>query len=249
MADVEIIREQAEGYTHQGHSVSYTDAYIKVRRSFLNEALRTLKGAPLSVFFAVSLSPEPPDVDTICALTGYHSASVCKALDYLVTHHFLQEVGREGSRGVKVYVSLRYAWSGSDKRAPREGRISKSEIRRELFARHDDDELTNSPSTLQASIHDTQKTREIFAGHIQGVNLDRLAAGVSPETAQLWVEWLERVDRKRWTNPEGYCFKKLNADPEAHPPAIAVESAPRPRRPTITGKLANIIGSKEPDNA
>src|SRR5581483_9827763 len=137
MADLEFIREGTDGFTHQGHTVSYTDAYIKVRRSFLQQALRTLKGAPLSLFFAVSLSKEPPDVPTLCQLTGYHHETVCNGLDFLVERRFLEELTRSGSHGVKCYRPMvHYTYTGLDRDAPPdpelqncEGRIRKNRLR------------------------------------------------------------------------------------------------------------------------
>lgn len=241
MADFEIVREAADGFSHQGHTVVYTDAYIKLRCSFLDEALRTLKGSPLSVFFAVSLSLNPPDVETICQRTGYHEWSVGKALDYLISHRFIEELKRVGPNGNKVYRPLRYAWSGSDKNAPSETRNGKITIRREPFARHDDmnDDLLNHDHE-GSFIHETRK---IFAeSGIEGKNLDLLARAVSPETAQAWADWLRAVNRTLWTRPEGYCVKKLLENSNAQPPYVKkVARASTPRRPVISGKLAPLF--------
>lgn len=118
MADIELHRDLAEGFTHQGHSVSTRDTYIKVRRSFRQHSLKLLKGAPLSVFLCVALSDTPPNVQDICADTGYHHETVCLALDFLVERRFLAETGRWGSHGNKRYIPLAYAWSGPDHQAP-----------------------------------------------------------------------------------------------------------------------------------
>lgn len=121
MADIEIIRESADGFTHQGHSVSYTDTYVKVRRSFRRRALKTLRGAPLSVFWAVVLAEDPPGIKQICEDTGIDSpTTVCKALDFLVERQFLQETGRNGKNGNKVYAAVSYTWSGPDRNAPQD---------------------------------------------------------------------------------------------------------------------------------
>jgi hypothetical protein len=238
MADIEIVRESADGFTHQGHSVSYTDAYIKVRRSFLNEALRTLKGSPLSVFLAVCLSLEAPDDDTICSLTGFHTWSVQKALDYLIKHHFIEELPRVGSNGHKLYRPIRYAWSGSDKNAPPEPRNGEFTFRPARIARHDDlnDDLLIDHSE-SSFIHETRKI--FLECGIQGTNLDRLARSVQPEVAQAWAEWLRVVNRTIWHTPEGNCVKKLLADPTARPPFSKLPGpAPRVRKP---GKLAPLF--------
>ncbi len=119
MADMEIVRESADGFTHQGHSVSYTDSYVKVRRSFRRHALKTLRGAPLSVWWEIALADEPPDVAQICDDTGIKSqTTVCAALDFLVEHGFIKEVGRAGRNGAKAYAPVSYTWSGSDRNAP-----------------------------------------------------------------------------------------------------------------------------------
>lgn len=118
MSDVEVIHEHADGYTETGHSVSYTDGYIKFRKTFRYKAMRLLKGAPLSVFLDVALATEPIGILTICADTGYGSHSVCNALDFLVLHNFLEELGRSGSNGSKQYRAKSYTWSGSDRNAP-----------------------------------------------------------------------------------------------------------------------------------
>ncbi len=118
MAEIEYVREHADGFSQQGHAVFSTDAYVKVRRSFRRHSLKLLKGAPLSVFLCVALSETAPDVQTICADTGYHHETVCRALDFLVERRFLAESGRAGCNGPKTYRPLVYTWSGSDRNAP-----------------------------------------------------------------------------------------------------------------------------------
>lgn len=306
MADLEFIREAADGFTHQGHSSSSTDAYIKVRRSFLNQALRTLKGAPLSIFFAVSLCKDPPDVPTICQLTGYHNETVCIALDFLVERRFLEELGRSGSHGVKVYHPLlSYTYTGLDRDAPpdpelqtdesrnrkirlRDGnsgtndsngvevgksdyddaenprvraenprtnaenprRIKKQTRKREFDdaenprTRHDmnDDvqnEIHKENSFIHGSPQEAEATRKILAAAgIEGPNLDALAQRVSVSVAGQWALWLERVDRERWKNPEGYCAKKLLKNPSTEPYGVKPKPPAPQRKGSIVGLLA-----------
>lgn len=128
MADFEIVRESADGFTHQGHSVTYTDAYIKIRRSF-KQHLKRLRGVRLHVFMFISLSETPPDVLSICDELEYHSASICSALDYLVARRFVEELPRVGSHGIKRYRHISFAWDGPDRTAPADVRISENEIR------------------------------------------------------------------------------------------------------------------------
>lgn len=128
MADIEIIRERGDGFTHQGHSVSYTDSYIKLRRSF-KQHLKRLRGVQLHVFLFISLSETPPDVKTLCAELEYHSESICNALDILVARRFIEEMPRVGSNGIKCYRHISFAWDGPDRSAPADVRISESEIR------------------------------------------------------------------------------------------------------------------------
>lgn len=131
MADIEYVREHADGYTHQGHSASARDKYIKLRRSFRQHSLKLLKGAPLSIFLCVALSDTPPNVQDISDDTGYHPETVCIALDFLCERRFLAEISRHGSHGNKRYIPLAYTWSGPDDNAPDadDSQIRKNRIR------------------------------------------------------------------------------------------------------------------------
>lgn len=88
-------------------------------------------------------------------------------------------------------------------------------------------------------IHEAQ-TRKILEPWIEGRNLDLLSAKVAPELAEQWENWMANADRKRWRNPAGYCFGKLNADPRTKPPYVKVTEQAVSRRPAIMGALANL---------
>lgn len=245
MSDIIVVREQAEGFTEHGHSVSYTDGYIKLRKTFRYKALRLLKGAPLSVFCSVALADEPPDVQTICADTGYSPHAVCDALDFLVSRHYLEEQGRKGSRGVKVYRPVSYTWCGSDRNAPPDAeneddsRIAKNAIRR----RHDDmNEIPNHETLEDSFIHERQtESRAILEKlGIEGPNLVRLSAVVAPSVAQAWLDWSEQVDRTRWKNPAGFAAKRLLGHPQAEPP-YSKKDEPKKRKAFIAGRLAEKV--------
>lgn len=148
MADLEIIHETSEGYTHQGHSAFSADSYIKIRRSFRHNALRLLRGAPLSCFFEIALADDPPDVQTICANTGYAStATVCAALDFLVSRNFIRETGRVN--GVKCYRAVNYAWSGPDRRAPQDIETETGDISNNEIVKRDAEKETSYPTRRQ----------------------------------------------------------------------------------------------------
>lgn len=268
MADIEIIREQTDGFTHQGHSVSYTDSYIKIRRSFRQNALRLLRGAPLSVFMEISLADEPPDVQTICANTGYTStATVCAALDMLVDRNFIREIRRTGSNGVKCYAAINYTWSGSDRHPPQDivddpPRISNNEIRTkppqseirplqtkirrlksEVRRVHDmNDDVPNSNHSLDktSSIHVRAEIEKILADAFVGINVQRLAERIDdPELAQAWVDWCNDSETlKQFRNPQGIAYRALMQAANARP-AFFNKRQPAVRKPTISGKLAD----------
>lgn len=265
MADIEIIRESADGFTHQGHSVSYTETYLKVRRSFRRHALKVLKGAPLSIFWEIALSDEPLDIPTICEDTGYTSpTTVCAALDFLVERRFIEEIGKSGWHGAKLYRAIGYTWSGSDRNAPpdvvatesripnngiwnstleNEVRLTKTGIRRAKSGIRPrivvvDSLVQNSKeSSLRKQQQTTTKTRKLLQDcGIFGKPLIRLSEIIDVETAQAWLDW--RAEAPSYLrNPVGVIVNALLTDPTSKPPTKSKEEQPR-RRPVITGKLA-----------
>jgi hypothetical protein len=261
MADIEIVRETANGFSHQGHSVFYTDSYVKLRRSFRKHALRLLRGAPLSCFMEIALADEPSDVQTICANTGYTStATVCAAIDFLVERNFIEEIGRTGPNGVKRYRAINYAWSGSDRNAPQDvveepSRISKNEIRlcapqtkirrakSEIRPVHDmnDDVLIKHEHSEETSSC-IAEVAKILSRAFDGVNVQRLAGRIdSTELAEEWVTWCSDDESKRqFRNPQGIAYGKLMATRNARPKFMH-RAEERARRPVISGKLANEI--------
>lgn len=76
---------------------------------------------------------------------------------------------------------------------------------------------SHSPSPGKEE-HTNMAARKIFAAaHVQGPNLDRLAAAVAPDLAQAWAEWVEDAPTS-FTDPVAFMVKRLRADPCATPP-------------------------------
>lgn len=115
---LEAVREEHVSVTAGGHSLTWTDFYIKFKVAFRKRALRELKGAKLSVFLCLALHVDRdgvahPGIETIMRETGYSRPAVCSALDSL------EELGLVAKRdavymGPDEYVVNGYAWFGQN---------------------------------------------------------------------------------------------------------------------------------------
>lgn len=104
-------------YTEDG-PVPWTSVYIKLLVAFRRQALRELKGAPLSVFICLALHVgdagyADPSLETIMRETGYGRATVCSALVVLYDLGLVEKVKR-WKRSNKYFVRG-YAWFGQAK--------------------------------------------------------------------------------------------------------------------------------------
>lgn len=112
---VEAVREERVTVSESGPVLQWTDFYIKVKVSFRKAALRRLKGAPLSVFFCLSLhvdrdSVASPGIQAIMRETGYSRSVVCNALAFLVDLGLVTQ--RKRQSGPDEYIVNGYAWFG-----------------------------------------------------------------------------------------------------------------------------------------
>ncbi len=264
MSDIEIVHQHTRGFSETGQVSERSESFIKILTSFRRGTLRHLKGAPLSVYMCIAL--HEADEQPGCSLTemeretGYTRPTVCAAVQFLSdgASRFIEEAGLE-SDGTKRYRVTRFAWFGQ-KPKPQEAnpdpqtaskKILPPRASKNFLLAHDDmNDVQNEKHFETSCIHDVSATKKILsAANIQGKNLDLLAARVSPETAQLWAEWLENVDRTAWKRPEGFLFNQLTADPCKRPPyAKPANVAPEQtasKRPIIRGKLAAMFESED----
>lgn len=88
--------------------------------------------------------------------------------------------------------------------------------------------------------HTFMERKALFEPWILGENLQRLSEKPIPlANCEAWCAWLVQVDRERWNNPEGYCFKHLSSDPNERPPYLK-QAKVRARKFSIQGKFAEM---------
>lgn len=111
---IAIVEEKTIHYAG-GQAIPWTSVYIKFLVAFRRQALRELKGAPLSVFICLALRVNEsgfsePSLETIMRETGYGRATVCSALDRLHDLRLVERVKRwkQNNR----YHIRGYAWFG-----------------------------------------------------------------------------------------------------------------------------------------
>jgi DNA-binding transcriptional ArsR family regulator len=111
---VSVVEEHGVEYGPEG-AMPWTSVYVKLLVAFRRQALRKLKGAPLSVFICLALHVGEdgyanPSIETIMQETGYGRATVCSALDVLYDLGLVERVKRY-KQSNKYYVRG-YAWFG-----------------------------------------------------------------------------------------------------------------------------------------
>jgi hypothetical protein len=116
-ADRAVIEAAREQHVLPGaeRELVWTDYYIKLKVAFRKSALRTLKGAPLSVFICLALHMNQdgkayPGIEAIMRETGYARPSICAALDELESLRLISK--RAGRHGAGEYTLHGYAWLG-----------------------------------------------------------------------------------------------------------------------------------------
>jgi hypothetical protein len=254
----QIVREQRIAYNERGLAGVEDGAYIKIEAALTDWIVR-MRGAKLSTFVFISLTEanvclgraEAPTAMDISIATGYTKRATNYALRWLEKNEFVAQ-GEPNKEGYPTYRPKAFAFFGKPRRwethfPPRE-KIPSGKS-------HDmNDEVLNDYSHKESFIHEEgeisrleSESHRIFqkAG-IAGKNLILLSERVVPEIAQAWADWLGVVDRKRWTLPEGYCFKQLIGNPSARPPYAAAESGePVRRERTPKFKISGLLEKKE----
>lgn len=216
------------------------------------ELLRALKGAPLSCLVALRIAhPKPLDRDQLTLMTGWKKDLVTNAMKLLCDlYMFATRIARY--RGwILTDVGKQLALPGLspllEKIAPRaldEGDLIALPPH---VCMNDDDALhSHGGNIIHASEGDFialpqsetyPLVSEILASAgIEGPNLDKLAATVTPDIAEKWKYWIENCERKTWKSPHGFCYRALTKNPNALPPPIKQQDPPRVRKFSITGR-------------
>lgn len=227
--------------------------YVRMDVDIL-DVLPFLKGSIAHVFLTVgafSADPIAPSFGDITSYSGASKPSVSAALQFLCKHELVRCFADR--KGTKRYRAARFFHYSAKEPVSVRSRIEigshslDDDVGKKFFYRHDDDVLneTRDDSVQTSFIHgssepEESETADILEEWIHGRNLDVLAAKVSPRVAHSWARWLENVDRKRWRNPEGYCFVTLNKTPTARPPFVKREPAEPARAFRIVGPLAEV---------
>ena len=115
---VEAVREQRVSVSASGSAFCWDDFYIKVKLAFRKQALRKLRGVPLSVFLCLALHVDGegvahPGVKRICDETGYSQRAVIDALAFLDEEMHLLEKLPSDTGAVSRYRVNGYAWFGN----------------------------------------------------------------------------------------------------------------------------------------
>lgn len=247
-----IIRE--ERITHSDNGLQLEDdLYIKLDTAFDELVAALGRGGQLSALihiqlreaFASSGRGEPATLKTIAHAASCKERQAQRIVKSLLAKTLIAEAGVSPKTGEKFYRPLGYAWFGN--RAGVRGVSSVTPQNQDADGQgvkcHPPvlvvDDVVLKPNELlgQQQYSDTRKL--LSACGIFGKPLDRLAASVEPETARAWCAWFQQP-HANLRNPAGVIVSTLLADPDARPALHAKNgSAPRVRKPTITGKLAN----------
>lgn len=215
------------------------------------ELLRALKGAPLSCLFALHIArPHPLDREQLALMTGWKKDVVTSAMKLLCDLYGLAARVSRYAGWILTDTGHQLLLPGIENAARALGEGDKIAFPPHVCMYDDEQPHPDGETIIHHAESDkiafpnsealAQVTQILEAAGIQGPNLQKLAQRVSPETAEKWQDWIARCDRSVWRQPQGFCFRTLDKDAHALPPALPPAQIEKRKKlkPSITGKLA-----------